>query len=323
MKTIRKFSPEEIIFAATTECNLHCAHCFVPRTEKRLSADDAITFLKSCAGSQIEKIGFSGGEPFLYPEFICRVSKAAVENDFLFGRIMTNGVWWKNPAHLEKTLSDVYDSGFDGKTGLSWDAFHGQNSEKILTFVNAVLTAFGTQSLEIQSVIHPDAEKDKAFLEELTSLARHLGCTVKKNTDKKTGRGVFILESDEIYIPVYRERQSFTGDDERAWKSRRWFKDDFCAGPGHVLYVHPDGNIAPCCGFANENKALFTGTIKQPLKTVLAQAEQNEMIRICYEEGLAAQIRPLKKNGALPGKTDDICAFCDFICKLRAEKENG
>ena len=164
MKTIRKFSPEEIIFAATTECNLHCAHCFVPRTEKRLSADDAITFLKSCAGSQIEKIGFSGGEPFLYPEFICRVSKAAVENDFLFGRIMTNGVWWKNPAHLEKTLSDVYDSGFDGKTGLSWDAFHGQNSEKILTFVNTVLTAFGTQSLEIQSVIHPDAEKDKASI---------------------------------------------------------------------------------------------------------------------------------------------------------------
>ena len=148
--TSRTLSPEEIIFAATTECNLHCAHCFVPRTEKRLSADDAITFLKSCAGSQIEKIGFSGGEPFLYPEFICRVSKAAVENDFLFGRIMTNGVWWKTEDELFTTLKKIQDCGYDGKIGISYDNFHGQDYEKVRHFCSTVNEIFGEENINIQ-----------------------------------------------------------------------------------------------------------------------------------------------------------------------------
>ena len=71
------FCPTEIIFSATTACNLHCAHCFVNRNPKRLIAEDAVKFLKSTieANSSIDRIGFSGGEPFLYLDFIIELTK--------------------------------------------------------------------------------------------------------------------------------------------------------------------------------------------------------------------------------------------------------
>ena len=83
--------------------------------------------------------------------------------------------------------------------------------------------------------------------------------------------------------------------DERAWKSRKWFKDDFCEGPGQVLFVHSDGNIAPCCGFANENKELFIGTVSENYQQIMENARHNKMVKICYENGLSKKIKELKR----------------------------
>jgi hypothetical protein len=123
-------------------------------------------------------------------------------------------------------------------------------------------------------------------------------------------------------IPVYHLPRTYTSDDPRAWQARRWFKEDYCEGPGQILYVHADGNIAPCCGFANENPALFIGTIKDSFETIMEKASTNPMIKICYEEGLSHYRRHgIKKSlhsqgKKLPGKCSDICSFCDFVCKL-------
>ena len=76
MKKGNGFNPTEIIFAATQNCNLHCRHCFVSREPQKLSSEDAIRFMKSAKNSQIYKIGFSGGEPFLHLSFMTDVIKA-------------------------------------------------------------------------------------------------------------------------------------------------------------------------------------------------------------------------------------------------------
>ena len=73
------FFPEEVIFAASNECNLHCPHCFITRKPIKLSSQDAIHFLESCKGSTIRQIGFSGGEPFLQLDFLLDVIKYAVD----------------------------------------------------------------------------------------------------------------------------------------------------------------------------------------------------------------------------------------------------
>ena len=110
--------------------------------------------------------------------------------------------------------------------------------------------------------------------------------------------------------------QTFQSDDKRGWQSKKWFKEDFCEGPGNILFVHADENIAPCCGFANENCALFIGKITDSFDSVMQNAEKNPMIKLCFEKGLSSLIKKLEKEKKLPGKTGDICTFCDFIAKM-------
>ncbi len=356
------FNPEEIIFAVTTACNLHCPHCFVNREPNHLKAEDALNFLKSVRDSEdssIEKIGFSGGEPFLNLDFLVQVIKASIDYDFMFDRIMTNGDWWKTEEDLRATLQKIYDAGYDGKIGLSYDTFHAQSEERIATFIKTIWEIFGTDAVEVQSVrsehtkgevspslqnqaatrIAPASSDDSlrfvgssttpsaghipatplSVSQMLKSLAERLGLDCSEELSK-SGRGIAPLSDDEHFLPAYIQLESYQATDPRAFKDSEWFEDDFCEGPGQILFVHATGDIAPCCGFANENPALFIGKITDSFDEVMKNAAQSKMIKICYEEGLSKQIKILEKEGKIPkGKTADICTFCDLVCKLKVE----
>ena len=300
----RGFKPTEIIFSATTACNLHCEHCFIHREPKQLKIEDAVSLIESCvkAESGIDRIGFSGGEPFLYMDFLVEVTKATVANDLMFDQIMTNGDWWRDEAELSDTLQKLYDAGYDGKIGLSWDSYHGQSTDRMLTFIQKVQEIFGEDSINIQTV----GESLPLARTSLLATPSPRGAAPKTPAD----------------IPVYTLPRTYTSEDPRAWQARHWFREDYCEGPGQILYVHADGNIAPCCGFANENSALFIGTIHDSFETIMEKAAANPMIKICYEEGLSHYRRhgikkSLRSQGKkLPGKCSDICSFCDFVCKL-------
>jgi MoaA/NifB/PqqE/SkfB family radical SAM enzyme len=295
IKTVkrRSFCPTEIIFACTSACNLHCAHCFVDRNPRKLEISQALALLDNCgaAESPIERVGFSGGEPFLYMDFLLEVTRAVVSHDLLFDQIMTNGDWWRDESELRNTLQTLYDAGYDGKIGLSWDEYHGQSEERMITFIKTVQEIFGEEAINIQKV------------EEIPSL---------RGAQRRSNPQSWIASpSARNDVKVYTLPRTYPGDDPQAWKSKHWFKEDYCQGPGNILYVHADGNIAPCCGFANENPALFIGKITDSYETIMKNAAQNEMVQLCFTKGLS-RYRRFKK---FPGKTSDICSFCDYICK--------
>lgn len=306
------FNPEEIIFSVTTLCNKKCPHCFIDRTPAALKSDEAINFLKSIKASNhstIEKVGFSGGEPFLAPDFLTKVIKECLDLDFMFDRIMTNGDWWNNKDELKSNLQKIYDSGYDGKIGLSYDSFHAQDENRIVTFIKTVWEIFGNDSLEIQSVGQSENM--------LRSLADKLQLEYTEELSA-SGRGIALLKDEEHFLFANIQTESFQSTDSRAFKDKNWFKDDFCEGPGQVLFVHATGDIAPCCGFANENKALFIGKITDTFDEVMQKSYKNELVNICYKEGLSKQIKLLQNEGlSIPGKTEDICTFCDFLCRLK------
>ena len=315
------FYPTEIIFSATNACNLHCEHCFIERNPYKLSIDDAVAFLENCVASAgktytinkrdsqvktnskesslpvIEKIGFSGGEPFLYMDFLTALTKAAVSHDLLFDQIMTNGDWWHEETDLRQTLQTLYAAGYDGKIGLSWDTYHGQSTERMKTFIRVVQEIFGADAVNIQAV------------------------------DEESSRNEFRMtdtvgKTETEGVTTYHLPRTYTSDDPRGWKAKHWFKEDYCQGPGNILYIHADGNIAPCCGFANENPSLFIGTIKDSLEQIMQNAASNKMVQLCFEKGLSHERRNIKKqlrsqHKKLPGKTADICTFCDYVCKLK------
>ncbi len=293
------FNPTEIIFACTTLCNLRCAHCFVNRLPTKLNTGDAKKLILSCKNnseSKIDKIGFSGGEPFLALDFMTETIKFARKNDFMFDQIMTNGDWWKTESDLRETLQKICDAGYDGKIGVSYDNFHAQKYERIRTFCKTVNEIFGEEILTIQAVADPllDDEKSEKLENELDSLSEDFSADI------------FILP------------QTFQGDDKRGWQSKKWFKEDFCEGPGQILFVHPTGDIAPCCGFANENSALFIGKITDSFEKIMENAKENKMVQACFCDGLLKHAKKLEKSGEkfpCNARTNDICTFCDFLCR--------
>lgn len=314
------FAPDQIIFAPTGRCNLRCAHCRVPRTPGPLSADAAIALLESARGKGIERVGFSGGEPFLEPEFLNRVTEASVGMDFLFDRLMTNGDWWRDEAELERTLASLRDAGFDGKIGISIDAYHGQPLDRLAAFFRAVFAAWGRRDCcEIAWATSSDDEP-------LFSLFRDLAAALGGDLLEEDGLPAAIVgqsvrdgsgydDPEALSIPF--DRIPFSPPAEAApWDAPDWFEDDFCAGPGNVFYVHPDGNIAVCCGFANERDDLVVGRLgEHDFDALLRNAEENRYVRACYREGLGAFRQRLEAAGvAFPGKTEDLCVFCDHLC---------
>ena len=108
----RTFRPNYLSFAGTYQCNLRCPHCCVPiEWTERLPIPAAVRFLEDAHAYGIGILGFTGGEPFLYPEFLHIVCRRAAELGFHFDKIATNGVWFTDRVHLEKVLGALADDG--------------------------------------------------------------------------------------------------------------------------------------------------------------------------------------------------------------------
>src|SRR5215510_13202945 len=92
----RGFRPNYMSFSGTYQCNLDCPHCCVPiEGPDRLPVPVAVQFLEQAAEYGIDVLGFTGGEPFVYPEFVIAVTRRAAELGFRSDKVMTNGVWFE------------------------------------------------------------------------------------------------------------------------------------------------------------------------------------------------------------------------------------
>jgi len=283
------FSPKEIIFVATASCNLYCPHCFVKRNNAVYDVKYALDFIEICAQNGIERIGFSGGEPFLNLDFVCKICEKTVEKELFFGKIMTNAVWWKDEAELCEKLNTLFDGGFDGEIAVSLDKFHNQELEKVEVFIKKAIEL--GQSKDLISFVAVRDGND--------------GITKKMLGNFQS----YGLKTDWIdYVP-----KNF--DDPEFWRAANWFKDDFCKGPGNVFYVHADGDIAACCGYANEEKELILGNIaKNNFADLMKVASEREIMNIAYNRGFEAEIR--RRESEFAGKTQKHCLFCRKIIEV-------
>src|SRR5215472_12241674 len=81
----RTFRPNYLSFAGTYQCNLTCPHCCVPiEWPDRLDIQVAVRFLEEARDYGIEILGFTGGEPFLYSEFLIALCRRASILGFRF-----------------------------------------------------------------------------------------------------------------------------------------------------------------------------------------------------------------------------------------------
>jgi hypothetical protein len=308
----RTFRPNYIGLCPGYQCNLTCPHCCVPiEWPDRLEIGAALRFLEDARAYGIGILGFTGGEPFLYPHFMHTLCRRAAELGFRFDKVMTNGVWFRDAADLEAVLSGLAASGFTGKIGLSVDKFHGVHTGQVAEFCRAARRIFGRDNVLALSYAsrHPDQG-----LEPVHALARELDAVV----DWSPVLGRYLLVSPELTMtlnwnhlaPVERAER-FTG----AWDGR-WFAEDYCEGPGQALIVNPRGEVKPCCGFASDLDQLTIGNIyRDTVRQILRRGRRHPYIGKVFREGLTA-IRDeiLARNpDALPGATSNHCYFCWYV----------
>ena len=97
----------------------------------------------------------------------------------------------------------------------------------------------------------------------------------------------------------------------------KWFKDDFCNGPGNIFFITPDGRVAPCCGYANSHPLLNIGTINDSPKKLIKNALKNEFVSTVFSHGLHAMRKKIISQGVkFPGKTTNHCFFCRYLLDL-------
>jgi hypothetical protein len=271
----------------------------------------ALRFLEDAHRYGIGILGFTGGEPFLYPEFVCAVSCRAVQLGFRFDKIVTNGVWFQDSAHLASVLGDLAETGYSGKLGLSVDKFHGIRTESLAEFCRAARKIFGRDNI----VSHSYARRRPDLgLEPIRTLAELLGGVV----DWSEMLGRYLLVTPDLTMvlnwnhlaPVERA-EKLAG----AWDGT-WFQEDYCEGPGQALIVNPRGEVKPCCGFASDLDQLTIGNIHQDtVARIVRRARRHPYVGKVFREGLTAIREEIlaRDPNALPGATSNHCYFCWYV----------
>ena len=306
----RAFRPKEILFSPTTDCNLHCAHCGIEQSPAILNKKTAIKFLVACGRAGINRVGFTGGEPFLALDFMCAISKEAVRCGILFGRIMTNGGWFRTARDLAKALGRLFRAGYDGDICLSVDAFHRQDIQKCASFVTVASAIWARP--DIVSIAAVKGAKEAETRSKIAALARILHGRLIRVNGKPAA-----IKNEDLLIKIFYIDLSPVGKADNlknAWDGR-WFKDDLCKGPGNTFFVLPDGAVKPCCGYAADADILTLGSIKRDSpERLLRNARKNRFITAIFSSGFHPIRKRLERAGVrFPGKTTNHCFFCYYL----------
>lgn len=305
----RTFRPNYLSFAGTYQCNLTCAHCCVPiEWPDRLDINVAIRFLDDAHANGINLLAFTGGEPFLYPEFVIALTRRAAQLGFRFDKIVTNGVWYQDERQLRSVLTDLKKAGFTGKLGLGVDKFHGIRTADLVTFCKTARTIFERDTILSLAYASRDPH---VGLEPVHRLAEALDAVVEWSDLLHR----YLLVSADLTMtlnwnhlaPVERAEKL-----DGAWDGQ-WFEEDYCEGPGQALIVNPKGDVKPCCGFASDLDQLTIGNIHEhTVRQVIARGRRHPYVGKVFREGLTAiRAEILARDAdALPGATTNHCYFC-------------
>jgi hypothetical protein len=309
----RRFRPDYLSFAGTYQCNLTCPHCCVPiEWPDRLDIPTAIRFLEDARRTGVRTLGFTGGEPFLYPEFVIALTRRAAELAFAFDKIMTNGVWFADEPQLACVLADLRDAGFTGKIGLSVDKFHGIHTPTLATFCRTVRRVFARDT--ILSLSYASRSPDEG-LEPIRKLAGDLNAVL----DWSPLLNRYLLVAPDLtmtlnwnHLATVERAEGLPGN---PWDGV-WFAEDYCEGPGQALIVNPRGEVKPCCGFASDLDQLTIGNIHEHTAAeIVERGRQHPYVGKVFRDGLTTIRDEILERDpvALPGATSNHCYFCWYV----------
>ncbi len=136
---------KECWFHITDTCNLSCRHCLFSASPAKTKSL-APSLLKSAVQQALDLgcrlFSFTGGEPFLYPDFLPFVSKLLSENQDIHVAILTNGLLLDQYLDELSTLNRLHiQISLDGLEK-SHDTLRGKGSyQKLIKILNSLKKA--------------------------------------------------------------------------------------------------------------------------------------------------------------------------------------
>ncbi len=243
---------------------------------------------------EINEIAISGGEPFLYENFILEIIKAISEKNKV-ATCITNGFWATSPKIAREKLEKFSEAGLRFLT-ISFDEFHNEfvNIENIRNIIES------SYQLPIKISINMAVTKSmpgSKLIEELNDSL--LGVSITRFPVVPVGNAHNISESDLFYkLDMNRPLR--------------------CSEPSSGMVIHHDGYVYPCCSPVVFESRLRIGSIKEyDLGTLNKKLNSNILIYIIKKEGLNWFISKCNEKGYtnFQKKYVSTCQLCYDLFK--------
>lgn len=291
-------------FLITNRCNAACDICCLQCSPENTEVMD-ISVIKryldeAKALGDVEEIGFSGGEPFLYPELLVEAARYTHDVCGLPVSVVTNGFWGANPEKGKKLIAELVQSGVRS-VRISADRHH-QEYVPAEAVKNAINIAFMAGVLKEITIM--DTRDQRGLAETIEALRPE------------------IYKSKIAYYPLVltdrvRSNPAVKLTDENIFHQ---FPRDkcFCADM-RGAQINSDGWIYACCSqFAFDIPRLRLGRVGEmtlaEAKKIINEDPFLDLIRRCGLGTLADMAEelghPVKEKYALS------CELChDMLCK--------
>jgi sulfatase maturation enzyme AslB (radical SAM superfamily) len=187
-----------------------------------------------------------GGEPLLYPEFVCQLHKTAKANNIERRQIITNGLWTKNKKRIDEIVLMIKEVEVTSLL-VSIDAFH----EKYLDYDIVEYSLNKIKDAEIKNVaLHPVWVKNENVNNEYNNKTKEL---LKRLEYLK-----FPISSGNILFPAGRAIENFSSFFQR--QNSRF--EGTCADipytdpPNNIsgISFNPNGDVVTCNKIGNINE---------------------------------------------------------------------
>ncbi|WP_299768972.1 radical SAM protein [uncultured Pseudoteredinibacter sp.] len=285
--------------SVTQRCPLRCSHCIVsclPSNDISLDIPDAAvqSILDSLPklSESIKQISFTGGEPFLCKDVMCRISHDAYKHSISCGAV-TSAHWATSLEKARKTLEEIPH--LDHIT-ISYDKYHSEYI-KLSSVRHAVEAAEALgKTASIRASIPPNAEEshmnflnalkfefeDRVHTQEVLSFGRASDLNIKAN-----------YSNSAPILPC------------------------LSSGP----HVTESGNVIPCCSTLDNkipiSHPLNLGDVsKIPLVNVYQQSNHNVLLNFIRLWGFPQIMEVLSKE--LPEKYSGMRFVEEGQCSLCA-----
>lgn len=235
----------EVYFALTNKCNLHCSHCCynaeftsLLSPEEKLKTAEIIMVIDKIIEAIPKRIVFSGGEPMLRSDLFEILSYTRSHYN---GQIaLSTNATFITPHNVEKlTLYiDSFDISLDGVDEKSCSMLRGRGVyDKVIKSID-LLKKSGVEKIALSMVL---TEKNKHLQGEFRELNKRLGTRAVIRDFNPIGRGENLKNS-------MRQKESIdmVFSNEQVKKISNNITMSTCGAGKNTLLIDYDGSIYPC-----------------------------------------------------------------------------